>query len=316
MIFNEIYGSYFNVVASVIEEAVNGNLTDKRLSEIVIEKAFDESITVIPDKLKSGEWPLINDDCSTPLLNTPSMPLTDLQKMWLKGILADPRIKLFNPSEKGLEDVEPLFNTDSFIVFDRYLDGDPYEDESYINHFRTVLKAIKEKRGVRVTFRGKKNRQTRFVYPIKLEYSLKDDKFRLLSRFTRKEKALIINMARIESVELLEMKADESVSFPKVKRKKVVLKLIDERNALERAMLHFSDLEKKTVKTGEREYEITLWYMGNDETEILIRILSFGPRIRVVSPNGFVDKIRQRLMMQKELDGGGLIPEKTENSEN
>ena len=40
MLFSEVYGSYFNVVAKVIEQAIDGTLTDKNLYEIVSENAF------------------------------------------------------------------------------------------------------------------------------------------------------------------------------------------------------------------------------------------------------------------------------------
>ena len=66
-------------------------------------------------------------------------------------------------------------------------------------------------------------------------------------------------------------------------------------------MLHFSDLEKETERIDDRRYRITLHYRQGDETEILIRILSFGPMIRVLEPQRFVDQLRQRIERQKEL---------------
>lgn len=39
MLFSEIYGSYFNVVAAVLSEASDGKLTDRRMTELVREKA-------------------------------------------------------------------------------------------------------------------------------------------------------------------------------------------------------------------------------------------------------------------------------------
>ena len=41
-------------------------------------------------------------------------------------------------------------------------------------------------------------------------------------------------------------------------------------------------------------------YDKNDETEILIRILSFGAVVRVTAPESFREKIRQRLAMQSQ----------------
>ena len=144
MLFHEIYGSYFNTVAEVLSEACNGTLTDKRLHEIVRSKAFDESVLEIPYALKN-DWSLLTDDMKTPVKHSPSMPLTTLQKRWLKALLRDPRIKLFGVTDEGLEDVEPLYSHDTFYYFDRYTDGDPYNDERYKLHFQTILRAIKEK---------------------------------------------------------------------------------------------------------------------------------------------------------------------------
>ena len=55
MLFHEIYGSYYNVIAAVLAEAVNGKLNERKLQDIIYEKAFDESILNIPDKLAGGD---------------------------------------------------------------------------------------------------------------------------------------------------------------------------------------------------------------------------------------------------------------------
>ena len=47
---------------------------------------------------------------------------------------------------------------------------------------------------------------------------------------------------------------------------------------------------------------IALRYDRDDETEILIRVLSFGPMLRVTSPESFIDKIRERLVKQRALN--------------
>ena len=55
------------------------------------------------------------------------------------------------------------------------------------------------------------------------------------------------------------------------------MELTDERGARERVLLHFFHLEKETKRLDDTHYQVTLHYEQNDETEILIRILSFGP---------------------------------------
>ena len=39
-----------------------------------------------------------------------------------------------------------------------------------------------------------------------------------------------------------------------------------------------------------------------DETEIVIRVLSFGPYVKVLEPEGFVNLIKERLISQKSCE--------------
>lgn len=297
MLFHEVYGSYFNVVAAVLTEAADGALTAGRLTAIAQEKAFAESALSIPAALKSRDWPLLDSDFHSVLRHKPTMPLTSLQKRWLKALLADPRIALFDPDTTGLEDVEPLYQQDTFVFFDRYADGDPYADPVYIVNFRTVLRAIHEKRKLRVRFHGRTGARHSFeCVPYRLEYSAKDDKFRLLA--AGKRWLSTINMARVRSCELLDAYDPKAVTLPGEHQEELTLLLHDERNGLERVLLHFSHFEKETLKLEERLYQIKLRYDKDDETELLIRVLSFGPVLEVKAPSEFVRLMRNRIRKQ------------------
>ena len=297
MIFSEVYGTYFRTVSAILAKAVDGMLTRDALTRTVVENAFGESLVTIPAKLTDGRWPLLTGAFGTPLHAAPHTPLTTLVKQWLKALLWDPRVRLFSPSEAGLEDVEPLFTPEQFVYFDRYADGDDFTDPRYIGHFRTILQALREKRRLRVQFRGRRgNRQSYVCIPYRLEYSSKDDKFRLITEF--RGRPVTVNLSRIESAELLEPWSEEEYRFPCEKEQTLVMELYDTRNALERAMLHFSDLEKETERIDEKRYRIRLRYRLEDETEILIRILSFGPVLKVTEPVSLTARIRERLDRQ------------------
>ena len=297
MIFSEVYGSYFKAVSAILAKAVEGNLTERELTRTVLENAFGESLVTIPAKLTDGSWPLLTPELDTPLRHAPRLPLTMLEKQWLKALLLDPRVRLFGPSEEGLEDVAPLFTPEQFVYFDRYSNGDDYYDPLYIRHFRTILQAMREKRKLRVIFHGHRGNEQNYVcIPYKLEYSSKDDKFRLITEY--KGKPMTVNLSRIDSVRLLGPWDAEEYRPPREREKTLVMELSDARNALERAMLHFSDLEKETERIDGRRYRITLKYRQEDETELLIRILSFGPVLKVTEPESMVTQIRERLERQ------------------
>lgn len=303
MLFSEVYGTYYNILAKLLAKAVEGTLTREALFRIVRDYGFEESILTIPDALQDQTWPLITPDYTTPLRHSPTMPLTDLQKRWLKALLSDPRIRLFAPPVEGLEDVEPLYPKDAFVYFDRYRDGDPFENPEYIRHFRCILAGIRQKRWLRVEFEGHNGILHNWrCMPYKLEYSSKDDKFRLIS--ANKRQPLSINLGRIRHCTLLEPCEDGDYRPLPMRKQILILELTDTRNALERVLLHFSHLAKETERIEGNRYKITLYYEREDETELLIRVLSFGPVLKVVFPDDFIQNLRHRLQKQKNLQAG------------
>ena len=108
MLFSEIYGCYFQAVSAILTEAVSGTLTDHRLTDLVQQKAFAESVLSIPTALKQGDWPLLDTQNQTPLHFAPTMPLTTLQKRWLKTLLQDPALRCSLPSLTGFP-MSPLY---------------------------------------------------------------------------------------------------------------------------------------------------------------------------------------------------------------
>ena len=182
MIFSELYSAYYNTVAKIMEAAFNPEATEKDLQRCVMEEAFSESVLTILPALKSGKWPLLHEDLSPVLLHKPTMPLTNLEKRWLKAIAEDPRVKLFDVAFPELNDVEPLFTRDDYKIYDQYSDGDPFEDEAYRKHFRLMLSAIQGDRPVQMTMVNRHGKEVRVrFYPKGFEYSVKDDKIRIVA---------------------------------------------------------------------------------------------------------------------------------------
>ena len=224
------------------------------------------------------------------------MPLTELEKRWLKAITLDSRFRLFGVEPEGLENVEPLFTPEDFTVYDRYADGDPYDDADYTERFQTILKAIREKKQLSIDYESRKSIHKRIVCrPRLLEYSEKDDKFRLI---LTKGDVGSINLQRISKCEIIDRDVQNTVRRHKPIKQAMVCYITDERNALERAMLHFAHFEKEAERMDDKTYKVTLQFYTSDETELLIRILSFGPLIRVTEPESKVESIKERLKKQ------------------
>ncbi len=298
MIFSELYSAYYNTVAAILARVIDGERSEKELQKIVAERAFGESFLTILPALKSGKWQLIRPDGTTPLKHRPTMPLTELQKRWLKAISLDPRIRLFGVDLPEWKDVTPLFTPDDYFVYDRYSDGDPFGDEEYIRQFRVILQAIR--RGGQIKFEMT-NRKGKVMFircrPLGLEYSEKDDKFRMITAGWRSVST--VNLARIRNCQPYEGDKPCEGDGKEVVHRRVTVRLRDERNALERFLLHFAHFEKRAERTDDGHYTVTVQYSRDDETEMVIRILSFGPMAEVTGPESFRELIVERLKKQK-----------------
>jgi len=166
--------------------------------------------------------------------------------------------------------------------------------------FQRILTAIREKRRLRLRFLGRNNVPHVWrCIPYKLEYSPKDDKFRLITG--NKRVPLAINLARITDCDLLEPVTEEEYRPKAMRKRELVLELTDERKALERCLFHFSHLEKETERLDDTHYRLTLRYEKDNETELLIRVLSFGHVLKVISPASFREKLKNRLQKQMQL---------------
>lgn len=313
-LFHEVYGKYFRLLTGLMASETH---SEEEIRARLEKEGYGETAFSLLPSLIGGEdnWHLFVEDNGSYrriLEYPPSHPITELEKRWLKTMLEDPRIHNFLEAERVtvllemLTEVEPLFSGEMIDYFDRFQAGDPYSSPQYEKAARTLLQAIGAKELVRIEYQtlGRESATVHTVFPGKLEYSQKNDKFRL--RAKRKTKSgnwepVIFNLSEVNSVELLGI-VDETQKAGKITDKQIVCLLKDDRDTLERAMFHFSNYRKITQKTEkEHEYQLTIYYPSQDETELLINILSFGPFLQVIEPQSFIRQIKYRLWRQKEL---------------
>ena len=317
-LFTEIYNCYYQIVNEICAAAQINPVTEKDMLAVATRFGFEESGYMIVPRL-INDWQLLDktpEGYLSKIDNLDDIPLTILQKRWLKAVLTEKSIKLFLDKttlqilNTYLEDIEPLFEPDVFYYYDRFLDGDDYDSPKYIAHFRTLLTAIRKKQYVTIRFASRKDNQICHTYlPCRLEYSSKNDKFRLLAIYERssgKKTIEIINLSRMESVTVTDRICEETINLKEALqasyyKEPVKLLITTRRNSLERTMLHFANYEKQTMKIDDEHYECLIYYNSMMETELLIEILSFGPTIQVLGPDDFLAKIKERIYRQQQI---------------
>ena len=318
ILFSEIYGVYFRIAAKVLSRE---SMTEKEITDIITKNGFNDSILFLPQKLlpSGGDWGLLRKSSTgfTPVLkHKPAFIPTRLQKMWLKAMLSDPRINLFLTAEEKaaldqkLADIKPLFLNNHFFYTDRFSDGDDYSNENYIKAFRTILAAVKEKRILNIQFTsGHGRRIAGHFVPLKIEYSPKNDKFRVYCYWLKKGKIInhsIINIGRIDRVNATDRTfarqlSEKSYFAAERCKEPIVVKVTPERNAIERFMPEFASYKKHTDRDLETGVcTVKMWYENQDETEMLIRLLSYGPVLEILGPPAIRKQAAERIAKQKD----------------
>ena len=314
-LFSEIYSCYYQVLRHLLSEL--DALTMQDIRARISGEGFEESMLSIIPKLEDGSWNLFRKNGALYLSRLTSsfiQPLSGLEKSYLKALLSDPRIGLFLDQQQieclncMLDTAAPLWKPEQFYYFDQFTDGDPYHDETYRNNFRILLQAQKNRQYVDIDYTSPNGRRVHHHYvPARLEYSVKNDKFRLLALKHingQKMRLEILNLSRMQSVQPLTQTLSSDIDLNTVIRDSyykdpLKLHIVNKRNALERAMLHFANYEKNTSKIDENTYECLIYYNQTMETELLIEVLSFGPMLTVVGNDKFLGLLKARLQRQR-----------------
>lgn len=318
-LFSEIYNCYYQIVEEILHTTTAQSRTKQELNNLIQANGYEESSLFILPKLIDGEWNLLmkTDDTYTSKIHIPdSFPPTLLQKSYIKALLSDTRISLFFTKEElcslqdYLSDVEPLFNYTNFYYFDQFCNGDDYTSLEYQKNFRIILEAIKQKEFLKISFTSRKGNQIRHSYlPCRLEYSSRNNRFRILvlhKHNTKRYRLEQITLQTITQIERTNCFYERDIPLNTIiqdsyYKEPVKLLIYNKRNAIERAMLNFANYEKNTIKIDENTYECSIYYNKNVETELLIEILAFGPSVKVLSPPSFLRQIRERVALQSQL---------------
>ncbi len=310
-LFSEIYSAYYNAAARILSE---DKLTEKQMTEIIYKTAFSESSLTLLPNLKNN-WMLLNNKngiYSSVLRHKPVMPLTLLEKRWIKAILLDDKAGLFFDDDviqlflDKLGSVKPLFRKRDFFFFDRFSNGDDFKSPVYIKHFRMLHSAVISRQILFIDYRTSSNSYIKRCFlPLKLEFSPKNNKFRAYCVPFRNGSALsamVINISGIQNIEKFVKYSKENTSkllMPRRCSEPVHVTVSTERNGVERFMMEFAGYQKHT----EFDYDkglcsADIWYNSADETELLIRLLSFGPVLEITAPARFRQLAKERIDKQ------------------
>ena len=334
-LFDEVRNRYFQLVFKVINECAGGK-AESEILKIIAEGEFEQR--VIGRNQKSFADLLLNscsDDENLNLLRKqnglyyPSLqgagdvPLpvrfTNIEKAWLKALLAEPGVRMVLSEETRAKLEETLAETDT-PMRKEYLDfsntiklPEIAEPEAYAKNFKLLLGALIQEKPVRYTNTDKWGNvyKDKLALPINLEYSLRDGRFRVAMYSLDDNRPIMANIFSItdlrpvdEEVEMDRERAKNLVFEQKYAPEPVVLEVTDKKAAMERSFMSFSGLERTAKIIGRNKYELRLNYYLFEEEDLIRSIISLGHYVKVLSPQRIADEIVKRVKKALEFAAG------------
>lgn len=312
-LFSEVYSAYYRAVEHLLAAACERPLTAAEMERMIGQYAFSESAMFILPKIQSGEWALFEPQGAGWRSKTgipPQMPLTNLQRAWLKAMLQNPRIRLFLDDDEiqslsgSFGGMEPMYGQSDFCSFDRGLDPDDFDAPSYIANFRTLLHAVRTRKMLELCH-GEKH------YPsccaLRLQYAPKEDRFYAYLAVMGEDEPTRIHRCALREITKLEWTgrtAQEPVDLEAHllagrAEDPALLRISEERGGLERCMMQFASYEKQTEFDEESgRYLCRIFYDRTEEDQLLDEICSFGRVVRLLGPPMLLERLRERLRRQ------------------
>lgn len=239
------------------------------------------------------------------------LPLTKIEIQWLKYCVNSSKAKLFL-EENQLSKLKEIFTVEendlpisSINYYDKFKSHNEIADtDIYIDNFKKIVKAFTDEKVVKINYKSVNN-STRTVNIGLLEYSNKDDKFRI---HCKKENSVsIYNLEKINSVEILSDSYDKNLAEKNIKnyilnqRKEITLEFTNVKNIPDRLLTEFTPWEKLCTRLDDR-YNVTIKYDKQDSLEIVTRLLPYGKNIKILNDTGNVkseleNRIKKQLSM-------------------
>lgn len=323
-IFHELYGRYYQNMTRIL---VATPCTREVIQQIIKEQGFEESMLfLLPEITDKAQWNLLEREGEiwySKLLYEPYTPTTTLERRWLKTQLKDERTKFLLSEElrtkflESLKEETELYSKENFDYFDRDILSDPYQSENYQKIMRTVLTGLYRRTELLLTYceenstvqnledERKKGKTKRYL-PLKMVYSMKKDRFFLyvLSKEPKKHPEISILKMRfvteakiLPDFQILDCSTEKDLKR-NIHSKYALIRIHDERGALERFMIQMTDFEKETREEGENMVMVKVYYRPEQTQELIRRFLSMGPMLEVVEPEEIRMKIIEKIEEQ------------------
>lgn len=339
----ESFNTYYLEIGEKTEEIFPGEIKKLILSDYFMEK-ITKMVPIRPGSIFKEEKRVTSYrpkfQCSSDLnFYRDIVPLSAFELRWLKTVMEDCKEKLclFMSKEeigaltqliqKSASEIQ-MFPVAKVNFFDRFHFPEEYARRE-ADVMRVLLESIYREKIVKITYHAMKGNIIRGKFrPIVLEFSKRNSRFQGFFQKCSSGKIYTMNISRIRNVVETDISFDyESANLALLQwrhdsRTYVEVEFYNNRNMVDRILTEFSPWEKKcTYDADTGLYRLTIFYYKEDETDIVIRLLGYGAKLRLVDKTHpiylelLLRTMRQmELMVKQEIENGRVpkVPEEVE----
>ena len=201
------------------------------------------------------------------------------------------------------------WNPKDITIKNMFLDGASTTKTTYDSVIPLIAKAIREHREISYDYErpGGVHKTGSAVFPVKIEFSLVNDCFRICGYYEDEDRFIKMNLDSMHNIEMTEKTADFDLleaysSFIRRETKTVALDVEPIEHVIDRCFRVFSCYDRKArYNKAEKKYRLEISYFRPDENEIIKNILSLGSYVVVMEPRAIQKKVYKRIQAANEL---------------
>lgn len=319
-LFHEYKNKYFHLILKILNSCEDG-ISKERILDMIEIEGYDEE--PISKDLKTFAGMILNeydddnlnllkrkDDAYYSALNKKdSIPikirLSNIEKTWLKGMISEEKVQallggdIIRKLNNRLKDIDGG-NNDVIEFTNKNISK--FEDDitQISKRIFVILEAIDKEKLIMYTNVDRDGNEYRDILavPLRIEYSLKEDKFRASVYSIEDKRPILINLNTLKEISVIEKSFEikrediiKSIKENKYCEEPITITLEDKRGAMERFFMSFSSFERSSKLIDKGKYEVDIYYYQFQEEEVISKIISLGPFVIVQSPEKIKNKV-------------------------
>ncbi len=311
-LFHEAESKYYELLTYLVN--ARKSFTSQELNELALEYFEGEIDYEVWDVLfskKDGEEVLFKyENNAYQIMLEGEIPIrsTLVEKQAAKNLIQNEYVVCFLQEETidklktKLETIEAAWNESVVNVKRRNIANNILDRSGLYTVIKTVMNAIYAEKAI--VYSNTLQDGTAFhnvsVFPVKIEYSLQNDMFRVSVYEPVEERFIRMDLSTMTDVSISEKKmvglAKKYNDFIESNMKTIVLDVEPVSYIVERCFRLFSYYDRKAkFDIEDNRYQLEIRYLKFDEGEIIRNILSFGESVVVTSPEEVRKVVYERI---------------------